>query len=79
MPSVPALDQYMRQWGGDWAALHGFPNYYAALEREIEIYYQSGPSSARPSLNFEKVLGEMVAPSHWMTPAPWGDTLRQRW
>jgi hypothetical protein len=77
MPSVSALDQYMRQWGNDWAALHGFPDYYAALEREIEIYYQSGPSGARPSLNFEKVLGEMVALSHWMAPAPWGDTLRQ--
>jgi hypothetical protein len=77
MPSVPALDQYMRQWACDWSALHGFPDYYAALAREIETYYQSGPSGARPLLNFEKVLGEMVALSHWMTPAPWGDTLRQ--
>jgi len=77
MPSVPALDQRMRKWASDWAALHGFPDYYAALAREIETYYQSGPSGARPLLNFEKVLGEMIALSHWMTPAPWGDTLRQ--
>lgn len=77
MPSVPELDQHMRQWASDWSALHGFPDYYAALALEIETYYQSGPSGTRPSLNFEKVLGEMVALSHWMTPAPWGDTLRQ--
>lgn len=77
MPSVLALDRYMRQWASDWAAPNGFPDYYAALAREVENYYQSGPSGARPSLNFEKVLGEMVALSHWMTPAPWGDTLRQ--
>ncbi|MGB8031445.1 MAG: SIR2 family protein [Terracidiphilus sp.] len=77
MPSVPALDVLMGQWSSDWAKLRGFPDYYAALAGEIETYYQSGPSGARPSLDFEKVLGEMVATSHWMTPAPWGDTLRQ--
>ena len=77
MPSVPALDQHMRQWGRDWASLHGFPDYYEALGREIETYYQSGPSGLRPSLNFEKILGDMLALSHWMMPAPWGDTLRQ--
>jgi len=77
MPSVPALDQHMRQWASDWTALRGFPDYYDALALEIQAYYQSGPSGARPSLNFEKVLGEMIALSHWMTPAPWGDTLRQ--
>ena len=77
MPSVPALDQLMRQWGQDWASLRGFLDYYGALAHEIETYYRSGPSGPRPSLNFEKILGEMVALSHWMTPAPWGDTLRQ--
>ena len=77
MPSVPALDVLIGQWSSDWAKLRGFPDYYAALAGEIETYYQSGPSGARPSLDFEKVLGEMVAMSHWMTPAPWGDTLRQ--
>lgn len=77
MPSVPALDRNMKQWGLNWAALRRFPDYYAALGHAIEAYYQSGSTGPRPSLNFEKVLGEMVALAHWMTPAPWGDTLRQ--
>jgi hypothetical protein len=31
----------------------------------------------KPPLNFEKVLGEMMALVHWITPAPGGDTPRQ--
>src|ERR1017187_9894416 len=77
IPSVQALDRHMGEWGQNWALSSGFPDYYDVLRREIGTYYQSGPSGARPSLNFEKVLGEMVALSHWMEPAPWGDTLRQ--
>jgi hypothetical protein len=77
LPSVEALDSYMKLWGQDWARMHGFPDYYGALAREIETYYESGPSGDRPKLDFEKVLGEMVALAHWMEPAPWGDTLRQ--
>jgi hypothetical protein len=77
MPSVPSLDLQMRQWGNEWASSRKFPNYYDALASEIQTYYRSGPSGTTPSLNFEKILGDMVALSHWMTPAPWGDTLRQ--
>jgi SIR2-like domain len=77
MPSVPALDGLMRQWAHLWASSYGFPDYYDVLERNITAYYQSGPTGPRPSLNFEKILGELLALSHWMTPAPWGDTLRQ--
>jgi hypothetical protein len=67
----------MRQWAHDWASSRGFPDYYGVLANEIEAYYRSGPSGPRPSLSFDKILGEIVALSHWMTPAPWGDTLRQ--
>ena len=77
MPSVPSLNKRIAQWGKDWASSRRFPNYYGALASAIQTYYQSGPSGTRPSLNFEKVLGDMMALSHWMTPAPWGDTLRQ--
>jgi hypothetical protein len=77
MPSVQALDRHMGEWGRDWALSSGFPDYFDVLRREIETYCQSGPTGARPELNFEKVLGEMVALSHWIEPAPWGDTLRQ--
>jgi hypothetical protein len=70
MPSVPALDELMRQWAHQGASSYGFPDYYDVLERHITAYYQSGPSGPRPSLNFEKVLGELLALSHWMIPAP---------
>lgn len=77
MPSVPTLDRHLKQWAQDWAASYGFPDYYDELLRAIATYYQSGKLGLRPTLNFEKVLGEMVSLSHWMMPAPWGDTLRQ--
>jgi hypothetical protein len=77
MPSVTALDLLMRQWGQEWAAARGFPDYFDALWRSVDAYYQSGGSGLHPSLNFEKILGEMVSLAHWMTPAPWGDTLKQ--
>jgi hypothetical protein len=77
MPSVGALDEYMKRWGEEWAAEYGFPDYFDALWHSVRAYYESGHPSLRPALNFEKVLGEMVALAHWMTPAPWGDSLRQ--
>lgn len=77
MPSVSSLDEKMKEWGRCWAAEHRFPDYFDALWHSIEAYYESGHSNLHPPLNFEKVLGEMVALSHWMEPAPWGDTLRQ--
>jgi hypothetical protein len=42
----------------------------------IGAYYRSGSRRDGPIVNFEKVLGEMIAFAHWMEPAPWGDTLR---
>ena|SRR5437660_4817284 len=77
MPSVAVLDEYMKGWGRDWAEHYNFPNYFDALWQSVQSYYESGNFSLRPSLNFEKILGEMVALSHWVAPAPWGDTLRQ--
>lgn len=77
MPSVSTLDGKMRQWGQAWATAHGFQDYFAALWQAIETYYRGGKHSLRPCVNFEKVLGEMITLSHWMTPPPWGDTLRQ--
>jgi hypothetical protein len=77
MPSVGALDALMREWANCWSASHGFPDYYAALEASINSYFRSGSSDPRPVNNFERVLGGMLGLSHWMTPAPWGDPLRQ--
>ncbi len=77
MPSVGQLDGLMQDWSADWARQHSFSNHYEALSRTIDAYYQADDARPRPVLNFEKILGEMVALSHWMTPAPLGNTLRQ--
>ncbi len=76
MPAVSDLDDQMRAWSEAWA-IRRFPNYFMTLREAIETYHRGGRSGLRPPLNFEKILGEMIALSHWMTPAPWGDTLRQ--
>jgi hypothetical protein len=77
MPSVTQLDELMAQWSDNWAPFPGASNHYRALRANVESYYRTGNPSVRPILNFEKILGEMIALSHWMRPAPLGDTLRQ--
>ena len=77
MPSVRELDERVREWGREWVGTLGFPNYFEELWKTIEAYYGSGKSTLRPAINYEKALGEMIALSHWMEPAPWGNTLRQ--
>lgn len=76
MPSVPDLDICIRAWSEEWTSQIAPPNFFALLWDAIATYYQSGNVSNAPTLNFEKVLGEMIALAHWMEPAPWGDTLR---
>ena len=77
MPSVNDLDVLIVRWSDDWASKRGLANHYRALKEAIEKYYSKGWARPKPTLNFEKVLGDMIALSHWMTPAPFGDTLRQ--
>jgi hypothetical protein len=77
MPSVACLDEKMQNWGQAWATAHGSPDYFAALWQDIETCYRGGKHRPPPSVNFEKVLGEMIALFYWMTPPPQGDTLRQ--
>lgn len=86
MPLVSDLDKLMKRWaqewatgrwGGQWDMPHGFPNHFDALWRAAEEYYLTSPAGPRPAVNFEMVLGDMVALAHWMEPSPWGDRLRQ--
>jgi hypothetical protein len=80
MPSVTHLDEEMSEWSREWAAeqpQYGGNNYFELLRQSIKDYYVSRVHTPCPPVNFEKVLGEMLALSHWMTPSPWGDTLRQ--
>lgn len=77
MPSVPDIDALMAYWARGWAAAPpGGLNYFEALRQAVEDYYTSRVITPCPPVTFEKVLGEMLAFSHWMTPSPWGDTLR---
>jgi len=76
MPSVKEIDALMDKWSDDWASKHNLTNHYRALTEAITRYYQGGRRPG-PSVNFERVLGDMVALSHWLRPAPDGDTLRQ--
>ena len=83
MPSVAHLDEQMARWGQEWAADEYLArhehcqDYFEALRQSTERYYSSRVYTPCPSVTFEKILGEMLALSHWMTPSPWGDTLRQ--
>ena len=76
MPSVSDLGHRMKLWSEEWASQIGHPNVFTSLWDIIGAYYQSGDARNGPVINFEKVLGEMIALAHWMEPAPWGDTLR---
>ena len=77
MPSVTCLDEQMAGWGREWAERERCQDYFGALRQSIESYYQSRICTLCPPVTFEKIMGEMLALSHWVTPSPWGDTLRQ--
>jgi hypothetical protein len=91
MPSVEDLDTKMKEWCREWE-WRGSPyiseadgqiycqgyGVYNDLSRIIEEYYCSSRiSSPRLRLNFEKVLGEMIALAFWVTPAPFGNALKR--
>jgi len=77
LPSVKCLDRLIAGWGTEWARWRETTDHFRELWQSAETYYERGSSAPRPALNFEKVLGDMVAMAHWMEPPPWGDTLRQ--
>lgn len=78
MPSVATLDDRFKTWSAAWSAQHGgWPDYFEVLWQAVETYQKAGKPALRPALNFEKALGDMVALSQWMVPAPYGNSLRQ--
>jgi hypothetical protein len=77
LPSVRCLDRLIAGCGTEWARWRGTTDHFSELGQSAERYYERGSSGLRPELNFERVLGDMVALAHWMEPPPWGDTLRQ--
>ena len=78
MPSVADLDHCTRAWSHEWTLQPqpGPPNFFISLWDTMAAYYHSGNFKNGPAVNFERVLGEMIALAHWMEPSPWGDTLR---
>jgi hypothetical protein len=77
VPSVRDIDEQMAGWARKWAVDTGYQDYFGKLWLAVSKYYSTGDRRYRPGPDFEKVLGEMVALSHWMMPAPWGDSLRE--
>ena len=73
---VGELDEHVERWSDNWPSTRQLTNHYRTLKAAITRYYSGGPRS-KPIPNFEKILGDMIAFSHWVTPAPYGDTLRQ--
>jgi hypothetical protein len=77
LPSMVCLNRLLEGWGTEWAKQHGTTDHFHKLWKSAKTYYERALPQSRPALNFEKVLGDMVAMAHWMEPPPWGDTLRQ--
>jgi hypothetical protein len=77
MPSVSSLESLFDKWAANWANKHGFSNHYLSVKELVTRYYAKGSATPRPAVNFEMLLGEMTAFSHWLAPPPLGDPLRE--
>ncbi|MFZ0888111.1 MAG: SIR2 family protein [Candidatus Binataceae bacterium] len=80
IPSVSHVDRRMKKAAAEWSqGSHrtGLPNYFDFAWAAAQLYYSSEKPALRPEVNFERVLGDMLALANWMTPAPYGNSLRQ--
>jgi hypothetical protein len=77
MPSVSAIDAQMALWASSWAASNpGCTDYYARLRTNAVSYYSYAPPGLQRTPNFEKLLNDLISLANWLTPAPYGETLR---
>jgi hypothetical protein len=76
MPSVSDIEGLMEKWSDEWAARWGFCDHYRSIHELMREYFCQGHGRPRPTPNFEKTLGGMIALVHWMTPPPYGEPLR---
>ena len=80
MPSVGDIDGQMKDWSREWKPKTGL---YGGAERGVfndlweivENHYRPLPHYGIHA-NYERVLGEMTALATWLTPSPFGNTLR---
>jgi hypothetical protein len=79
MPSVSELNGKMLGWSADWARIYRpATNFFDQLWKNAQAYYDLEPKALlRKKVQFEKVLGDLVALANWMRPGPHGETLRQ--
>ena len=77
MPGVDQIGELMRTWARDWATKEHLLDCYTTIEGSVREHLEYGHHSRAPALNFERLLGEMSALSHWMEPAPFGAILRE--
>jgi SIR2-like domain len=75
-PSVDAVNRLMKTWASDRATVRGWPDYFGELWDAITRYQLPEVHSWFPPVNYERVLANMLALSHWVTPPPSGDPLR---
>jgi len=76
MPSVAKLDALVKSQSSTWARRRGCQDYFATLWRLADEYFKPDLNRRIRAVNFETVLGDLLALSHWLTPAPDGDHLR---
>lgn len=75
MPSVKKIDARMKVWSHRWAVSQRSADYFQEVQKQLIIYNNSGSVPLVSILNFERVLGEMVALMNWTLPPPFGNSL----
>jgi hypothetical protein len=83
MPSTGEIDNLMQAWSSRWSNLPTFPigsvgrGVFGDLWDMVSAYQRQNPQPQLGlRLNYEKILGEMVALASWTTPSPFGNALR---
>src|SRR5215210_6323468 len=79
MPCVDHLNGQMKQWAADWDVFDGRPlyeNFYAHTWKALETHFKGALKHLELQPNFEVALGQMLALSNWVRPAPHGNPLR---
>lgn len=84
LPSTATLDALMKTWSPQWSDPPVVPaggigrGVFNDLWDIVAAYREENPQRHLGlPLNYERVLGEMVALASWMTPSPFGNALRR--
>lgn len=83
MPSTAEIDGLMQGWSPEWSSPPTYPlgsigrGVFNDLWGLVATYRAENPQPQLGlPLNYERVLGEMVALASWATPSPFGNALR---